>query len=142
MIIQTLSAFFATIFFSIIFHIPKTQVLFCGINGGLGWFIYLSIYHFTTSPVVASFAGALTVSFISQWFARIRKVPVTLFLILGIIPIVPGAGMYQTMFAMLSQDFAQMDYYGAQTLQIAGVIAIAIVINSSIPKLFRYKYKH
>jgi uncharacterized membrane protein YjjB (DUF3815 family) len=135
MIIQTISAFFATFFFGVLFNVSKKQLLFCGFIGGFGWLIYLGFLEFSSSIVLSNFVSALSISMISRIFAKLRKVPVTIFLIAGIIPLVPGAGMYNTMYAMLSQNFEESAYYGAQTLQIAGVIAIAIIFTSSFPAL-------
>ncbi|NLM13296.1 MAG: threonine/serine exporter [Epulopiscium sp.] len=133
MILQTISAFFATFFFAVLFNISKKQLLFCGGIGAFGWFIYLLFVKLTGSVVLANFISALGISLISRIFSIIRKVPVTVFLISGIITLVPGAGMYRTMYAMLSQNFEETAFYGAQTLQVAGVIAITIIFTSSLP---------
>ncbi|KAE9634471.1 MAG: hypothetical protein PWP07_250 [Epulopiscium sp.] len=133
MILQTISAFFATFFFAVLFNISKKQLLFCGGIGAFGWLIYLCFFNLTDSVVLASFISALSISMISRIFSIIRKVPVTVFLISGIIPLVPGAGMYRTMYAMLAQNFQETAFYGAQTLEVAGVIAIAIIFTSSLP---------
>ncbi|NLP45471.1 MAG: threonine/serine exporter [Epulopiscium sp.] len=133
MIVKTMSAFFATIFFSIIFNIAKKNLIFCGLGGAIGWFIYLCCIQSIHSPVLASFLGALTVAIFSRSMSKIRKVPVTIFLISGIIPLVPGAGMYRTMFAIINNDLVGAATYGISTLQIAGVIAIAMVMVSSFP---------
>ena len=133
MFIQTISAFFATIFFSIMFNIAKKELVFCGIGGALAWFVYLCVLNISSSPVIASFFGALVVGLFSRILSRVRKVPVTIFLISGIIPLVPGAGMYRTMFAIISQDLSEAAKQGVITLQIAGVIAMAMVMISSWP---------
>lgn len=139
MIIQTISAFFATVFFSVMFNISKRELIFCGLSGGIGWLIYLLVYRISGSVVLSTFAGSLGVSLFARLFAQLRKMPVTIYLISGIIPLVPGAGMYQTMYAVISQDSAAAAFYGIQSLQMAGVIAIAIVIISSFPKPFPYQ---
>lgn len=133
MIIQVISAFFATFFFGILFNISKKELMYCGFIGACGWIIYLIFHELSSSVVLSSFVSALGISMISRIFAKVRRVPVTIFLISGLIPLVPGAGMYRTMYAMLSQNFQDTAFYGAQTLQVAGVIAIAIIFASSIP---------
>ncbi len=134
MALQIISAFFATIFFSVMFNISRKELLYCGLSGGLGWSIYLISNQLGGSIVVSTFLGALAVSFLSRYLAILRKQPVTIFLISGTIPLVPGAGMYQTMYALITQDIEQAATYGSQTLQMAGVIAIAMIIISSLPK--------
>ncbi|NLK21084.1 MAG: threonine/serine exporter [Epulopiscium sp.] len=135
MIVQTISTFFATFFFGILFNISKKELLYCGVIGAIGWVIYLSFLGFSSSVVLSSFISSLTISILSKFFSKVRKVPVTIFLISGIIPLVPGAGMYRTVYSMLSQNFEDAAFYGAQTLQVAGVIAIAIIFTSSFPSI-------
>ncbi|WP_058486141.1 threonine/serine exporter family protein [Defluviitalea phaphyphila] len=139
MILQIIGALFASFFFGILFNVSKKELLYCGFIGGFGWFIYLNFLTLTNSIVFSSFLGTLGVSILSRIFAKIRKVPVTIFLISGIIPLVPGAGMYRTMYAMLEKNFEDSSFYGIQTLQIAGVIAIAIIFTSSFPFISKNK---
>jgi uncharacterized membrane protein YjjB (DUF3815 family) len=65
-------------------------------------------------------------------FARIFKAPVTVFLIAGILPTVPGAGMYRIAYSIVANDRAGCAYYLLQTLEIAGMIALAIFIVDAI----------
>lgn len=128
--IQTISAFFATFFFAILFRVSKKQLLPCGLTGALGWLLYLIADIFSNSLIIANFTGAVGVSIASYYLARKRKTPITIFLASGIIPLVPGAGIYRTMYAMITQDIEQTTYYGIQTLEIAGIIAMAITLTT------------
>lgn len=135
MIIGTISAFIATIGFSIFFYVPKKELLLCGGIGALGWFIYLLCLHFNASLIVANFAGALIVSEGSIILAKLRKMPVTIFLIAGIIPLVPGAATYQTMYALLTGDHLVALGYASYAFQSAAVIAGAIVLTTMLPRI-------
>ncbi len=68
-------------------------------------------------------------------FAVYRKTPVTVFLICGLFPLVPGAGIYYTAynFIMGYNDLAVAK--GIETIKIAVAIALAIVFAFSMPKL-------
>ncbi|MCT4598001.1 MAG: threonine/serine exporter family protein [Vallitalea sp.] len=131
MIIQVIAAFFATLFFSIMFNVSKNQLIYCGFNGAIGWLVYLASLSLN-SIVLSSFLGALTVSVFAQILAKIRKTPVTVFLISGIIPLVPGAILYKTIYYIVEEDYTMSNYYGIQSLQIAGAIAVAIILVSSV----------
>lgn len=134
MIIQVIAAFFATLFFSIMFNVSRNQLIYCGFNGAIGWLVYL-VSLSLNSIVFSSFLGALTVSILAQVLAKIRKTPVTVFLISGIIPLVPGAILYKTIYYIVEEDYTMSNYYGIQSLQIAGAIAVAIILVSSMTKL-------
>ena len=50
----------------------------------------------------------------------------------GILPTVPGAGMYRIAYSIVANDRAGCAYYLLQTLEIAGMIALAIFIVDAI----------
>lgn len=141
MIIGTVSAFIATLCFSIFFHVPKEELVYCGSIGALGWLVYLLGIDFGTSPIVANFLAALIISQGSSSLAKIRKVPVTILLIPGIIPIVPGAATYQTMHALLIGDYPEALAYASYTFQVAAVIAGAIVVTTMLPRILGTVHK-
>lgn len=88
------------------------------------------------STVLASFVAALVVTQASYFLSKRRKT-LLLFLIAGIIPLVPGLGLYRTMFAILESNYSSAIEYATLTFEIAGVIAGAIVIISLLPLLWR-----
>ena len=84
-------------------------------------------------PSVCSFF--LAVAFLSHILARIKKAPVTVFLIAGILPSVPGAGIYRTVYYLIQGDQALSMRYLVVTLHTAGAIALAIFITDSVVNL-------
>lgn len=139
MILQIIGAFFAIFGFAILLEIPKKYLVLAGIVAAIGWSIYLFSEEMGTGVVFASFFSALTVTLVSHLFARMMKTPVTIFLIAGIIPTVPGAGMYRIAYYMIMGDSEMYSYYFTETLKIAGVIALAIFIMDTIFKFFMKK---
>ena len=132
--IQVIVAFFATIAFSGLFNVPKEQYLFCGLTGALGWLFYLNVYSLGQSIVIACFAATLVLTLVSRFFAVYRKMPITIFLISGIFPLVPGAGIYYTAYYMIINDNVLAFEKGMETAKIALVIALGIVFVLSLPQ--------
>ncbi len=128
MIIQGISAFFATAAFSVLFYLPKKYIIHAGMTGSFGWFIYLLLMEFHGDKVLANFIATLIVALTSHILARVYKTPVTMFLIPGIIPMVPGAGMYQIVQSIIDNSVDRTAYYFFETLQMAGAIALGIFI--------------
>ncbi|MCT4661303.1 MAG: threonine/serine exporter family protein [Tissierellales bacterium] len=128
-------AFISTLGFTIIFNIPRKQMVAASLLGSIGWCVYY-FYKLSSSPIIAAFWGALIVGFIGEVFARIRKQPATLFIIPGIIPLVPGAGMYYTMYHLVQNDLSKSAQFGIETLMIALSIAIGIILATSVSKAF------
>ena len=97
---QLAAAFLATIAFSVLFHVPKKQYFVCGLTGTLGWLVYL-IVNLKFSNTLACFAATVVIVFCARLFAVWRKVPSNVFMISGIFPIVPGIGIYNTIYDIM-----------------------------------------
>lgn len=138
LIMGVIGSFIAVTAFALILETPRHYLPHAGLIGAIGAFIYLFSMHKGISIVTASFLSALAIALLSNTFARIFKAPVTIFLIAGILPTVPGAGMYRTVYYVIGNDSAKSSYYLIQTLEIAGMIALAIFIMDG---LFRIHIK-
>ncbi len=138
MLLQIISAFIATAAFSILFYLPKKYIIHSGMTGAFGWLIYLIGLEILEDKVLSTLAATMLVALASHILARVYKTPVTMFLIPGVIPFVPGAGMYQIVTGMVEGNVERTSTYFFETLQIAGAIALGIFI---IDTFFRRKGK-
>lgn len=130
--IRVFGAFLAIYSFAYLIETPKKYVLRAGLVGALGCLVYTIGMNVGLGEVLSSFLSALSVAFLSHTFARVFKAPVTLFLIAGILPTVPGTGMYQTVHYIIEGNQKMTAYYLTQTLEIAGVIALAIFVMDTV----------
>lgn len=137
MMIQVIATFVAVISFGIIIGVPRKFLGHAGFVGAVGWFVYLILGNAGLSVVVRMFYAALVVALISHSFARIKKAPVTLFLIAGILPLVPGVGMYQIAYNLITNNSVKATHYFTETLLIAGMIALAIFVMDTIFRIFQ-----
>lgn len=132
--LQTGVAFVATIAFSVIFHAPRRELLFTGLTGAAGWLVYLLAVELGSGVVAASFLATLALAWLSRIFSFARKAPVTVFLICGIFPLVPGAGIYYTGYNFfMGLDSLALEK-GLETIKIAVAIALGIGIVLSLPQ--------
>lgn len=141
MIIRVLGAFLGIVSFAIMVETPKKYLLYAGIVGAVGWVVYLIAGHMGATDIFATFLSALTIAFVSHVFARIFKTPVTGFLIAGILPTVPGAGMFHIGYYLFQSNMEMTGYYVSKTLQLAGAIAAAIFIVDAIFRVFQFAGK-
>lgn len=141
MIIKLLGAFLAICAFAIIIEIPKRYLWCAGTVGAIGWFVYMLVQQSGKSEIFATFLSASAIAFVSHVFARVFKTPVTVFLIAGILPTVPGAGMYRIVYYLIQKDSSKSIYYLVNTLELAGVIALAIFVVDAIFRLFQKGWK-
>ena len=99
--------------------------------------IYLTLTAgYDLSPALASFFGTLAVVLISRILTVRMKCPITIFLISGIIPLVPGAGVYFTAYYLVTNQMALASQRGMEALKIAFAIVLGIVLIVSIPREF------
>ncbi|MEG1103837.1 MAG: threonine/serine exporter family protein [Oscillospiraceae bacterium] len=131
--IQLAVSFAATIAFAILFHAPRKEYLYCGATGAAGWAFYLVAMHYQPSPVVASLVAVLVLAVMARIFAVIRRCPSTIFLVCGIFPLVPGAGIYYTAYHFIMGENELCAAKGVETIKIAVVIALGIVFVLSLP---------
>ena len=73
-------------------------------------------------------------------FARVFKAPVTVFLIPGILIIVPGGGLYRAAYQLFLGTWGMAKTYLMEALQIAGMIALAIFIVDSFFTIVSKKF--
>lgn len=132
MILSFIYAFCATMGFCILFHVPKKHMIPAAVVGACGWLTYTFLLSSGTGKVAACFVASCLVALISEIFSRGFREAATIFVIPGILPLVPGAGMYYTMLAILDGDIQETASTGTETLLMAGSIAVALLIVSSL----------
>lgn len=137
MFIQILFAILATFGFGIIFNIRRNKLIFSALVGGISWGTYLFCLELNTTLIFAYFASSVVLTICSEIFARLLKTPVTSILISGLIPLVPGSGIYYTMYYILEKNMEKAIFKGAETLFIAGALSFGIVVVSSLVRIFK-----
>lgn len=130
-------SFLSTIGFSIIFNVPKGLIAKSGFIGGIGWVVYYISGLFLYNNIISTFLAAITVGILGELFARHFKKPATVFMIPGIIPLVPGAGMYYTMLALVEENLYVAATKGTETLFIAAAISIGVIFSTILSKSIR-----
>lgn len=139
-LIQFLVAMIATISFAILFSAPIKELLYCGFTGALGWLVYfLMTVTANFSNIFASLIATMVLTLFARAFAVARQTPVTTYLLTGIFPLVPGAGIYYTAYYMFLKDTALFSAKALETLEIAGAIVFGIVFGFALPQVLFHK---
>ena len=141
-ILQILCASVATVCFALLFGVPVRFFLPCGIIGGTGWLLFMTVKPFSSSAV-AIFVAMFTVAIMSRWFAVLNRCPTTIFLISGLIPLVPGADTYRAAYYAVNGHFTLASYKAFDAVKVAVAIVIGIVLAFELPeKLFHIGTKN
>ena len=142
MLINSICAFIGTIAFSHLFNVPTKHYFYCGLVGAMGYICYC-LLDISTAATFATFVGTMVVVLGSRIFAVVRKCPITVFLISGIFPLVPGFSVYNTAYYFVTNNLDEAVVWGINSLKIAFAIVLGIVFIVSIPKqFFTARYWH
>ncbi|MDR2296652.1 MAG: threonine/serine exporter family protein [Clostridiales Family XIII bacterium] len=129
-------AFFTTLGFCFQFHVPVKHWIAASFAGACGFWLYqYGTLLLGYSIPFAGFLGAGLVALLAELCSRAGKDATTLFIIPGIIPLVPGTGMYATMLHLLQNSFASAAETGIRTLLVAGCIAIGLISVASLTRM-------
>ena len=132
MLFYLIFCFVATVSFAVVFNVPRSEFVTCGFIGTLGWSVSF-MFRENVSLFLGIFLAACCVTLLSRVFARLRQCPMTLYLVPGIIPLVPGGAIYNTMYAIITGEQASAAMIGINTLQTAGSICLGILTIFALP---------
>lgn len=131
LILQLIGAFFSTSLCGMIFGNKRELLFMTGAIGTIGWGIYLYIKPLH-GILWATFFGGVFVSLGSHIIARVQKCPVTVSLIPGFYPLVPGIAMFRMVSYFLEGNESMGSYYLKETFLTAGMIALSILLVDSL----------
>lgn len=130
-----------TVAFALLFGVPTIYYPYCGLIGGTGWLVYRMLVPGFSEPTAALFA-TIAVIFLSRICAVRKQCPVTIFLISGIFPLVPGALLYWTAYYIVTDDTALAARTGFLAVKVAVAIVLGIVFVFELPQgFFRFAAK-
>lgn len=134
MFLQFLVCVFASISFAVLFAAPKSELIYCGLSGACAWIVYLALIEVGCSAPVSDMAACFSLTVIARLLAAVRKNPATVYLISGIFPLVPGAGIYYTSYSLIMNNMADFTANGISTLKTACALVLGIIFGSAIPQ--------
>lgn len=140
-IIPFVAAFISTLAFAIIYNIHGKNFWVASLCGAFGWMFYLIAQRLTDSAIIPYFVAGIAVAFYSEVAAKIFKSPVTVYLMPGFIPLVPGGTIFRTMEACLFGNVTEFAEGIVNTLKIGGAISLGLILMSSFFRLLRNSYK-
>lgn len=135
--IHIVFSFLAASGFAVFLNAPRKTLFISGVNGMISWNIYILLVRMDVDIMLSNFFAASSASFLSEIFAIKLKKPTILFIVPGIITLIPGLGLYNTMFYMIEGNFQLSMQTGASVMFASGAISLGVVVASS---LFRTYY--
>ena len=134
-LLPCLYAFLACAGFCLVFNIHGPGIAICGGGGALGWLVYLLADFLTPNVILRFLLAAIVITLYSEIMARIRRCPVTSYLIIALLPLVPGSGIYEAMRYCVQGDTQMFLSALVRTFGIAGALALGAVLGSSLLRI-------
>ena len=135
-ILNFIFSYTASPFFGVIFDVPKRLYNTVGIVGACGWMVYTIFFDgLNTHTIYSSFFGSLALGCLSHIMARSKKEPIIIFMIPGIIPLVPGGLAFDATKNLVLLEFSKAINTMLEVTLIAGAIALGLLFADQISKL-------
>lgn len=132
MIVAALWSGGASVFCSLYFNTRYSHAVISGILGVMSYFLYLIIRERLGNEALGFFVGTVAVAFASEILAVLMKNPATVFLLSGLLPLVPGGGLFYMMRDAVQKRFTEAFNTGYQTVMSAAAIALGVAVVSSV----------
>ena len=142
-LIQAVSAFLGTVGFAVLYGVPRREYIHAGICSTIGWMAYLVMLRLANATVIEStFVATLVVVLVSRFMAVDRKCPVIVFQICGVFPLIPGAGIFWTVYYIVNKELSVALTTGFTALGMAVAIVLGIIFMTSLPgRMFKIARK-
>lgn len=134
--LQFLLGFLSTIGFAVLFHVPRKNIILSSVVGAIGWTIFVFFRDEFGSAFIGGFLASCAIGFGADLNARLCREPATVFIIPGIIPLVPGAGMYYTTLYLINGQLETAAMKGTETLLMAGAISVGLLTEESLFRIY------
>lgn len=139
-LLQTILAYLATAAFGVLLNIPRRALNLSGWVGAAGGLTYEALYQVLPTTIdiklaIGNLVAAVVIGVFSGLAAHYKRMPMIIFNIPSLVPLVPGGQSYRVVRNLVTGHPAIANQYLAQVVIIAGVIAIGFLLAEFINRL-------
>ena len=135
-LVQCLVSFIGCVGFSMYWNVHSLGIPLSSLGGMITWAAYLIAIKMGCGIISANFWATIIAAIYSEIMARVRKYPAITYLVVSLFPLLPGAGIYYTTAYILQKDTEMALAKGGETAGIAAVMAVGILLVSTMVKLY------
>ena len=128
--VTLMSSFVGTLGFAIFMHAPHKAWLPASAIGGVSYLLYWVLLQLGTYEPLAIFIGAFLGSILGQYCARRMQMIATIFVLLSMIPLVPGLGLYRCMHFLAQEMYSAGADAGVRAMVDIVMIALGLAVGS------------
>ena len=138
-LIIVISGFFGACGFALLFRVRKERILWATLGGGLACVVYVICIKYFDHEFFQNFFPALVGAVYSEIMARLTKSPTTTFLASAIIPLVPGAKLYYTMYYFIVSNQYAFRSALTETARIAAGLAVGVILVAVLVHIINHR---
>lgn len=141
--VEALAGCVGVIGFSFLFNVRGRGLILCLVGATICWGIYTLVLECGGDDNAAMFTGSMFAAIYAEIMARVRKCPAIGFLVLALLPLIPGSALYYTMNYAVRGEMALFASQGMNTVVLAGLMAAGVLLVSTTVRMWTvWKFEH
>ena len=141
-LIQICMGYLGSLGFGVLFHLRGKKLIIASLGGFLSWSVFLALAGLIPSAAIRYFLASATVTVYAEAFARALKTPTTTFLVVSLIPLIPGGALYYTMNYALNEQWSSFINQAFYTLELAFCLAVGIIAVTTLTRMVMVLRRH
>lgn len=134
--------FIAALGFALFYNVRKCHVLYATIGGVITWIIYFILHSMNAGLLPSCLIASMFAAVFAEILAHVYKTPTAVFFLISVLPLVPGRGLYYTMFYAVSTNWEQCGAFALSTFESAAGIALGICAIGAVVQTWIAFKKH
>ena len=142
-LIEALACCVGCIGFSFLFNVRGKGLVLCLVGAVLCWGVYVLVLLAGGDDNAAMFVGSIFAAIYAEIMARVRKCPAIAYLIMALLPLIPGSSLYYTMNYAVRGEMGLFATKGTSTVVLAGLMAAGVLLVSTSVRMWNvWKMEH
>ncbi len=142
-LVECLAGMIGCVGFSLLFNIHRMGIVFGCIGSIFGWGAYCLVLELDGSAATAMLVASAVTAVYAEVMARIRKSPAIGYLVVSLIPLIPGSSLYYTMKYIVGGEVIDFGSKGLDTVVLTGMMAVGILLVSTLVRMWNvWKFDH
>ena len=134
-IIKILSGFIGSCGFAVLYNIRGKKLIFAAMGSLISTAMIVLLSLAIDNQPICYFIAAITLSVYAEIMSRLMRTPRTTFILIALIPLVPGGALYNTMAFTFRGDWSNFWVNALDTLGITIALALGVVLVSATVKV-------
>ncbi len=134
---QLITGFTGSIGFAMLFNLHGKKILWTALGGLIAWFAYLLFGIAYPVYRVQFLVAGFVLGCYCEIMAILTKMPRTAYIAVGIIPLIPGAALYYTMYYAFRKDIEVSFSHASEAIITSLGIAVGLLISMTLWGIWR-----